>query len=87
MSAGQLTDLLTAEINTLKGLELALTAEHEALIGNKVAELESATAAKNSAVVAHRTQQAQRIAWMQSLDLPPDTSLRDLVSRCGTTEA
>ncbi|MDP5071644.1 MAG: flagellar protein FlgN, partial [Congregibacter sp.] len=44
-------------------------------------------AAKNSAVVAHRTQQAQRIAWMQSLDLPPDTSLRDLVSRCGTTEA
>ncbi|MFT4768999.1 MAG: flagellar biosynthesis/type III secretory pathway chaperone [Glaciecola sp.] len=88
-NSGQLTPLLTAELSTLQTLETALDAEYQALISNKVDDLERATVAKNAAVAAHRAQQDQRIGWMQGLGLGlrPDSPLGDLVSHCGGNKA
>ncbi|EED30855.1 FlgN protein [gamma proteobacterium NOR5-3] len=85
--SAHLTPLLSAELNSLQSLERALEAEYQALINNKVDDLERATVAKNAAVAAHRAQQEQRLGWMQGLGLSPDSPLGDLVSHCGDHQA
>ena len=83
MDHGQLEQLLRAELTTLQALAGALEGEHLALLATDVAALETATATKNAAIAAHREQQAQRLAWMQTAQLAPDTPLDDLVSAAG----
>lgn len=79
----QLQPLLDAELTTLQSLAAALDAEHDALLSADVRALETATAAKNSAIEAHRQQQSLRVSWMQRAQLPPDTPLRELVRSAG----
>jgi flagellar biosynthesis/type III secretory pathway chaperone len=61
----QLQQLLHTELTTLQSLAAALDAEHAALLSADVVALETATAAKNTAIQAHRDQQSLRINWMQ----------------------
>ena len=85
--SAQLTGLLKAELSSLQALQGALDAEYQALIDNKIEDLEHATISKNTAVAAHRAQQGQRISWMQGLGLSPDSPLGELVSHCGSHQA
>jgi flagellar biosynthesis/type III secretory pathway chaperone len=79
----QLQQLLHTELTTLQSLAAALAAEHAALLSADVVALETATAAKNTAIQAHRDQQSLRIDWMQKAQLAADTPLRELVRSAG----
>lgn len=71
-----LQNLLDGEFATLRALNDALENEYRALIGNDVEALELATKQKTAALSAHRTQQMQRVSWLQaqSLDHPREQS-------------
>ncbi|MEE4280175.1 MAG: flagellar protein FlgN [Halieaceae bacterium] len=81
--ATALTDLLEAELATLKSLAGALDREHAALLKGTAEEIEAAVGDKNRAVAAHREQQEQRLRWMSEAALPSSTSLTELAAGAG----